>query len=382
MKTKIFFPENLFYFPRNCEVYGSFTLTEHLQTIYVAGCESGKGLQSLGTLSKSESQGKKTNIVNFKFTASPNSMIIDHLKHFNKENKFIDIFLYQSCQFNKLTESSQEDFQILSKMHQKEESNRNVVANFCSRAFDVVLNVADWKPLETVFNHMAIYSHYKEWKQYKQARKKVPFFTLDRVLGVISMILLLYFVKNPGYHLMNVVDFVIERLRMLLDSLKGNPAGLKLNVHLNKLLLSCFNYHIDLWEIFLYLIKPTIPQLFIPVAILGVFGISFQLAMLTDIIILFALHAHCFYIYASALYKLDHIGIKVLWKILLGKKKNPLKNRVESYDYMDRQLYLATMFFASLLFLMPTILVYYFVFTLVGLPLHSCNSFIIMIFNN
>lgn len=33
---------------------------------------------------------------------------------------------------------------------------------------------------------------------------------------------------------------------------------------------------------------------------------------------------------------------------------------------MDRQLYLATMFFASLLFLMPTILVYYFVFTLVS----------------
>lgn len=248
MKTKLFFPENLFNSPKSCQIYGKFTLTTQLQTIYVAGSESGKELQCLGTISRSPSN--RENIVNFKFSSNPNSLVVDHLKHY-EGNKYVDIFLYQPGQFKKLQESSQEDFHILSKMHRTEDGRRNVVATFCSRAFDVLSNVADWKVMETVFNHTALYSHYKEWKTYKEARKKVPFFTLDRLLGVISMVLLLYFVKNPGYHLMNVVDFVIERLRVLLDSLKGNPAGLKLNIHLNKLLLSCFNYHIDLWEIFL-----------------------------------------------------------------------------------------------------------------------------------
>lgn len=253
MKTKIFFPENLFISPINCVIYGNYNLSKHLQTIYVAGSENGKGLERLGTISKSTSFGNRQNLVNFKFSDSgiPKNLVIEHLKHFDAENKYIDIFLYDPCQFQKLMESNQEDFQILSKMHQKEEVHRNAVANFCSRAFSVLSTAADCKVVESTFNHTAIYSHYKEWKEYKQARKKVPFFTLDRIFGVISMILLLYFVKNPGYHLMNVVDFVIEKLRMLLDSLNGNPAGLKLNIHLNKLLLSCFNYHIDLWEIFL-----------------------------------------------------------------------------------------------------------------------------------
>lgn len=257
MKTKIFFPENLYYSPRNSQIYGTFKLTPQLQTIYVAGTESGTDLQCLGTVSQTQGSSRKANIVNFKFTVSgkgapPNNLVIDHLKHFDVENKYVDIFLYQVGQFKKLPEENiQEDFHILSKMHQKEDCNNSAVVNFCSRAFNVLSSGANWKSFESVFNHTALYSHYKEWKQYRESRKRVPIFTLDRILGVISMILLLYFVKNPGYHLMNVVDFVIENLRMLLDSLKGNPAGLKLNIHLNKLLLSCFNYHIDLWEIFL-----------------------------------------------------------------------------------------------------------------------------------
>lgn len=59
--------------------------------------------------------------------------------------------------------------------------------------------------------------------------------------------------------------------------------------------------------------------------------------------------------------------MKALWRVVLGRRKNVLKERVESYSYINRQLYLATMFFASLIFLLPTVLVYYVVFAAVSL---------------
>lgn len=44
---------------------------------------------------------------------------------------------------------------------------------------------------------------------------------------------------------------IIIYLRQLLESLRGSPVGLKVNVQLNDFLLNCFIYHIDLWKTFL-----------------------------------------------------------------------------------------------------------------------------------
>lgn len=65
------------------------------------------------------------------------------------------------------------------------------------------------------------------------------------------------------------------------------------------------------------------------------------------------------------LYHNELAGIVALWRVLRGLRHNTLKARVESHDYTNPQLYLATMFFASLLFLLPTILMYYVVFAFV-----------------
>lgn len=64
--------------------------------------------------------------------------------------------------------------------------------------------------------------------------------------------------------------------------------------------------------------------------------------------------------------------MKALWNVVLGRRKNVLKGRVESYDYMNRQLYFATILFTALLFLFPTVLVYYIVFA----SLRSCIYFV------
>lgn len=62
------------------------------------------------------------------------------------------------------------------------------------------------------------------------------------------------------------------------------------------------------------------------------------------------------------LYHIEVVGLLALWRVVLGRRKNIIKGRVESYDYSNAQLYLSTMFFTGLLFLLPTVLVYYAVF--------------------
>lgn len=136
----------------------------------------------------------------------------------------------------------------------------------------------------------------------------------------------------------------MHNLRNLLEMLKGSPVGLKLNAQLNNFLLDCFVYHVDLWWNFLgnylldtffnqlklnyfltVIVNPLIHYIFLPLSVLGLFGLSFQLAMLSDLLTIITLHAHCFYIYAALLYKIEISGLRSLFRIVLGRRKNILR---------------------------------------------------------
>lgn len=87
------------------------------------------------------------------------------------------------------------------------------------------------------------------------------------------------------------------------------------------------------------------------------------------------LHGSCFFylIYMNRLYHNALVAIGALWRVLRGMRHNQLKGRAESHDYTNPQLYLATMFFASLLFLLPTVMLYYVVFAFVSFAQPSNN---------
>lgn len=233
--------------------------------------------------------------------------------------------------------------------------------------------------LKIFLKKTALFYHFSEW--YTSIRNKGSesakwALLFDIGLGVAVLSLVLYF-GNPGVYFMRYAELVVHYLRELLQTLRGSPIGLKLNAPLNDFFLGCFLYHVDLWWTFLILVSPAIRFLFIPLSVLGLLGLSFQLAMLSDLIILISLHAHCFYIYAAVLYRIEIGGIRALCRIVLGKKKNVLRDRVESHEYMNRQLFLATLTFAVLLFLLPTILVYYVVFATLRFAIY-CVSFTLM----
>lgn len=69
---------------------------------------------------------------------------------------------------------------------------------------------------------------------------------------------------------------------------------------------------------------------------------------------------------AFRLATLSVMSIKSLWRLFRGRKYNPLRQRVDSIRLHARQLFIATLFFIILLFLFPTILVYFFMFSSVS----------------
>ncbi|XP_071438555.1 uncharacterized protein PIG-Q [Hetaerina americana] len=163
--------------------------------------------------------------------------------------------------------------------------------------------------------------------------------------------------------LLDTAEVVVETLLQLLKWLMGVPAGLKLNFAWNNILGGFFMYHINLWWTFLVITKPFLEFIFVLFLVLGQLGLSFQVSILADLLALVSFHVYCIYVYAARLYNLQIRGLIALWRLILGKKWNPLRERVDSCTYSSEQLFLGTLAFTILFFLLPTTVMYYIVFT-------------------
>ncbi|XP_052849903.1 uncharacterized protein LOC128260726 [Drosophila gunungcola] len=216
--------------------------------------------------------------------------------------------------------------------------------------------------VNSIMIHTTIYKHFKEWQATCDKRTRSANIALDRIMGMTLMLILFSLATQPGDFLIPISHYVIDELYSLLKVLEGSPIGLKLNIHLNNFFLDCFKYHIELWSTFLDFIEPLVRQVFLAIGAFGSLGLTFQIALLVDLISVIGLHSHCFYIYTKVLYNVERKGLSVLWQVVRGNRFNMLKGRIESHNYMNRQLYLATIFFSAILFLFPTTLVYYIVF--------------------
>ncbi|XP_015924144.1 phosphatidylinositol N-acetylglucosaminyltransferase subunit Q isoform X2 [Parasteatoda tepidariorum] len=155
---------------------------------------------------------------------------------------------------------------------------------------------------------------------------------------------------------------IVNGLQKLIFWLMGVPAGLKLNIPLNSALGHFFLYHIYLWEAYMTIVLPVFHIVLKISTFIGIFGLTFVLSLLSDVISLATIHIYCFYGYATRLYGYQISCLSALWRLFRGKKWNPLRQRVDSHSYDVYQLYLGTLLFTVLLFLLPTVFVYYLVF--------------------
>lgn len=167
--------------------------------------------------------------------------------------------------------------------------------------------------------------------------------------------------------LVPVADHVAEALRHLLQWLMGAPAGLKMNRALDQVLGRFFLYHLHLWISYVHLLSPFIEHILWHVGLSACLGLTVALSTLSDIIALLTFHIYCFYVYGARLYCLKICGLSSLWRLFRGKKWNVLRQRVDSCSYDLDQLFIGTLLFTVLLFLLPTTALYYLVFTLLRL---------------
>ncbi|KFR16455.1 Phosphatidylinositol N-acetylglucosaminyltransferase subunit Q [Opisthocomus hoazin] len=235
-----------------------------------------------------------------------------------------------------------------------------------------------WSKLSTCeqlghrLQHLQVISSSQKAQNQTQLMRKANIFVsllIDVVLGILLMSWL--YRKNRIGHLADtlipVADHVAEELQDLLQWLMGAPAGLKMNRALDQVLGRFFLYHIHLWISYIHLMSPFIEMILWYVGLSACLGLTVALCILSDIIALLTFHIYCFYVYGARLYCLKIYGLSSLWRLFRGKKWNVLRQRVDSCSYDLDQLFIGTLLFTILLFLLPTTALYYLVFTLLRL---------------
>ena len=94
----------------------------------------------------------------------------------------------------------------------------------------------------------------------------------------------------------------------------------------------------------------------------GFIGMSLSISLLSDLLSLLTLHISSFHVASARLYNWQLSILISLFHLFRGKKRNILRNRIDSCDYDLDQLLLGTIMFTLLAFLFPTVMVFYLTF--------------------
>ncbi len=156
--------------------------------------------------------------------------------------------------------------------------------------------------------------------------------------------------------------YTIDWVSRMMWWLKGWPAGLKLNSELASFLGDLFLWLIDFWQELLQIMYPHLPAVITAIGLSGFCGASISLSMMSDLLSALTLHLYIFYVASAKIYAWQLTILVSLFHLFRGKKKNVLRDRIDSCDYDLDQLLLGTILFTLLAFLFPTVVVFYLTF--------------------
>lgn len=199
----------------------------------------------------------------------------------------------------------------------------------------------------------------------------------DVVLGII----LSYVIFKNSTSILNWSKFIFQYLKSILINhihwLMGWPGGLKLNDYLDNAFGSVSIGCINWWSATLdnILVYPLIYCL----SFISLFGCSFFISLFNDVLSFTTSYLFLFYLLFSRIYSVQISIILSLWRLFRGLKKNNLRNRIDSCDYTVPQMILGSLFFTLLIFLFPTVAVYYFTFTFLRIIITIIESFLVFL---
>lgn len=195
----------------------------------------------------------------------------------------------------------------------------------------------------------------------------------DLILGFALSAYLLdnqTWIAENGPRLANyiLVTFPESTIIWLMDS----PAGLKLNTELAKFFGQFLLWVIHFWSrtVVHGLIIPAMPYMpALGSVISRVGGITLTISVLCDLISFTTLHIYAFYIASAKIFHWQLGVITSLFHLFRGKRQNVLRHRIDSCNYDLDQLLMGTIFFTVLVFLLPTVMVFYGAFALARLSI-------------
>lgn len=161
-----------------------------------------------------------------------------------------------------------------------------------------------------------------------------------------------------------LMEYGINQITFYLGWINFQPAGLKLNPELNAFLNHLFLWMVKSWQVILLYSQSFGDNLFSLTLICNNFGLSFGISIVMDIISISTIHVMLFYIIACRLYRWNLNIITSAFNLFRGRKWNPLRKRIDSASYDIDQLLIGAVIFALFCFLLPTITVYYVLFSM------------------
>ncbi|KUI61702.1 N-acetylglucosaminyl-phosphatidylinositol biosynthetic protein gpi1 [Cytospora mali] len=195
---------------------------------------------------------------------------------------------------------------------------------------------------------------------------------------IIGIALGSYIIDNAGWVADQIsvilTTYTVEALQSGISWLMGWPAGLKLNTELAAFLGDLFLWVIDYWASCIDALRPALPAVIWFIGFTSFAGASMPIAVFSDLLSILTIHIYSFYLASARIYHWQLTILISLFHLFRGKKHNVLRNRIDSCDYDLDQLLVGTIVFCLLLFLLPTVVVFYLNFAIARMVIISLKA--------
>ncbi|KZV18294.1 hypothetical protein F511_25398 [Dorcoceras hygrometricum] len=196
---------------------------------------------------------------------------------------------------------------------------------------------------------------------------------VDIFLGNLFGIVLWYSAETCCLWVSSCVNDITDHCLRTSIWLMGNPAGFKLNTELAGVLGMISLNGIQIWSTLWAFMSFLFIHFLKGLAIFGIFfGLTTAAALIIDIISIATIHVLTLHLFLSLLYSSQIQTVAALWRLFRGQKWNPLRQRLDSYDYTVEQHVVGSLLFTPILLLLPTTSAFYIFFS----SLHTAVSFI------